>query len=409
MLPAAVDARVEFLSDAWVKEAEAFLREAVATRRGLQGVRFTMCEGFSDAPPGLGAPGNRAAWSLRIADGRVEVGAGEIPDAELRVSGDYQAVTSLAQTVYAAGPEALARARRELAHRAGADAIRISGRLPDEPALQRLLGDLHDHMAARTIENPDHAHRARRLGLEPQLEQLREQGYAVIERAVSEAFADELRERVADEVRRHHPFTTNGLMLRHRMFEEVALHPLACTVAESAVGQGMLLGAMSGTYKEAGPGAIDIHADYPLVREPYPDFGLICVACWALEDWTEQAGPSFVIPGSHRRKRAPRRGDSREGAVPILMPKGSIALWSHGVWHWQGDRSLPGARVAIHVTYNRVFVRQLDDFSALLDESFERNPPAFSTLMGRDDPFGKSSYRGHDGRRFAYAARTLHT
>ena len=103
----------------------------------------------------------------------------------------------------------------------------------------------------------------------------------------------------------------------------------------------MILGAMSGTYKEAGPGAIDLHADYLLVRESYPEFALIAVACWALEDWSEEAGPTWVIPGSHRHRRAPRRGESREGAVPVLMPKGSIALWSHGVWHWQGERALP--------------------------------------------------------------------
>jgi ectoine hydroxylase-related dioxygenase (phytanoyl-CoA dioxygenase family) len=272
-----------------------------------------------------------------------------------------------------------------------------------------LLSDLHDHLAARTVENRDSAHRVRRLGLERQVTELGERGYTVIERAVSEAFADELRERVESEVRAHHPFTTNGLLLRHRLFEEVALHPLVRAVAESAVGQGMLLGAMSGTYKEAGRGLIDIHADYPLVRDPYPEFGLIAVACWALEDWTLEAGPTFVIPGSQRHRRAPRRDDSREGGVPILMPKGSVALWAHGVWHWQGDRSAPGARVAIHVTYNRVFVRPLDDFRTLDEAAFRRNPPAFSTLLGRDDPFGKSSFTGHDGRRFAYAGRMLQT
>jgi ectoine hydroxylase-related dioxygenase (phytanoyl-CoA dioxygenase family) len=315
----------------------------------------------------------------------------------------------MAQSVNGAGEDAMKRARREFKHRAGRGALRVAGDLPANPALLTLLNDLHDHMASLTLESPHYEHRVERLGLTRQLVELRERGYTVIERAVTEAFADELRERVADEVRRHHPLTTNGLLLRHRMFEEVALHPRVCTVAESAVGRGMVLGAMSGTYKETGPGAIDIHADYPLVREPYPEFGLICVACWALDDWTVDAGPTWVIPGSHLRRRAPRRGDSREGAVPIVMPKGSVALWANGVWHWQGDRAAPGARVAIHVTYNRVFVRQLDDFRGVDAAMYARNPPAFSTLMGQDDPFGKSSFRGHDGKRFAFAARTLHT
>ena len=38
------------------------------------------------------------------------------------------------------------------------------------------------YLAARTIENPDFAHRVRRLGLERQVAELAEQGYTVIER-----------------------------------------------------------------------------------------------------------------------------------------------------------------------------------------------------------------------------------
>lgn len=409
MLPAPVDQRFEFLSREWIGAAEAFLRSAIESRPDLRTSTFSLCEAFDAAPPALGAPNDRAAWHFRLSNGSLEVGAGETTNVDLDVRGDYQSVLALAQIVFAAGPEANARGRREVTHRAGNDAVRMSGKMPKDPHVTQLLNELHDYMAARTIENPHFDHRVKRLGLERQVAELKERGYTVIERAVTEAFADELRERVAEEVRRHHPFTTNGLVLRHRLFEEVALHPLVRTVAESAVGQGMLLGAMSATYKEAGPGLIDIHADYPLVRDPYPEFGLIAVACWALDDWSVDAGPTWVIPGSHLRRRAPKRGDARDGAVPIEMPKGSIALWANGVWHWQGERKLPGARVAIHVTYNRVFVRQLDDLRGVTDEMFARNPPAFSTLMGQDDPFGKSSFRGHDGKRFAYAARTLQT
>jgi hypothetical protein len=409
MLPAPVDQRFEFISPGWIAAARTFLQQYVSQHSGLRDAAYSMCEAFDGAPPSFDVPNHRAAWYWRLRNGVLDVDAGEIADADLNIRGDYQHVLSMAQSVNAAGEDAMRRARREFRHRAGREALRITGTLPTAPELLSLLNDLHDHMASLTIENPDYAHRVERLGLARQLVELRERGYTVIERAVTEAFADELRERVADEVRRHHPFTTNGLMMRHRMFEEVAQHPLVCTVAESAVGRGMVLGAMSGTYKEAGPGAIDIHADYPLVREPYPEFGLICVACWALEDWTVDVGPTWVIPGSHLRRRAPKRSDSREGAVPVEMPKGSVALWANGVWHWQGDRSAPGARVAIHVTYNRVFVRQLDDFRGVDETMYARNPPAFSTLMGQDDPFGKSSFRGHDGKRFAYAARTMNT
>ena len=407
MLPVDVRDRVEFLSDGWIDAARRYLEDAVGHDPVLAAGSFSLCESFTDAPPELGLPGDRAVWHFRVHGGQVEVGRGDLENADMRVDGDYQTILAIAQTVHAAGKQAVARAHREMAHRAGHDAVRVTGALPGGKETAKALSGLHEHLAARTIENPDFEHRVRRLGLERHVRELSEQGYTVIERAITEAFADELREVVQREVLAHHPFTTNGLLLRDRMFEEVALHPLAGAAAESVVGRGFLLGAMSATYKEAGPGAIGLHADYPLIRNPYPDFGLIAVACWALDDWTEDVGPTWVIPGSHTRKRAPTKADTREGGVPIICPKGSIALWGNGVWHWQGDRSAPGARVTIHVTYNRLFVRPLDDLSAVDDEMYARNPPAFATLMGCDDPFGKSSFTGHDGARFAYAGRGL--
>src|SRR5262245_55679277 len=119
MMPVDVDERVEFLSPGWVAAAEAFLTREVTERPALRGARLTLCEVFSDAPPGLGAPGNRAVWGFRIADGKVQVAAREIPEADVRVEADYQTVLALAQTVYEAGPDAVARAHRELAHRSG--------------------------------------------------------------------------------------------------------------------------------------------------------------------------------------------------------------------------------------------------------------------------------------------------
>ena len=409
MFPVDVDARCEFGSKQWLDAVAEFLRREVRARPALARTRFVLSEVFTDAPPHLQAPDNRIAWSMHIEHGAAVVHEGEAADADLHITVDYQRILAMGQTVYAAGEAAVARARRELAHRAGGEPSWRRGALPDDPAVATLLGDLHDYLAARTLDNPDLDHRLARLGLAAQATQLAEQGYCVIPNAISETFADELRPLVHRNVRDHHAFTSNGLVLRDRLFEEVALHPLACALAQSAVGLGMLLGAMSGTVKGTGPGAIDIHADYPLVRAPYPDYALIAVACWALDDWTIDAGPTWVIPGSHRLHRPPTRREERSGAVPILMPKGSIALWSHGVWHWQGDRSLAGERVAIHVTYNRVFVRQLDDYSQLDEAVFARNPPAFSTLMGRDDPFGKSSFGGHDGKRFAYAGRMMNS
>jgi hypothetical protein len=409
MQPVDVDERCEFLSAEWIATAAVYLRGVVRAEPALQSVGVSLCEAFEQAPPSVADSDGRAAWHFSLDAGRVDVGQGVTPS-DVHVSGRYQVALGYAQVVHAAGAESVARCHRELAHQFGANALTIDGDLPSNPAVTALLSGLHDHMTARTVDNPNFEHHVRELGITGAVEQLTEQGYAVIGNAISPEFADELCSLAADEVTAHHPLTTNGLMMRDRRFEELALHGRVCALAQSVVGQGMILGAMSATFKKPGPGAIPLHADYPLVRSPYPEFGLIAVAVWAFQDWlSEDVGPTWVVPGSHRHHRPPTKDDDVGGAGPILMPKGSVLIMGHGVWHWQGDRTASDARVAAHVTYNRVFVRQLDDFSRVDKSFYARNPPAFSTLMGQDDPFGKSSYQGHDGKRFAYAGRFVQT
>jgi hypothetical protein len=83
------------------------------------------------------------------------------------------------------------------------------------------------------------------------------------------------------------------------------------------------------------------------------------------------------------------------------MPKGSVTFFTQGVWHWQGERTAPGLRVSMHNAYSRAFVRQADDFTGM-DAVFHRNSPVLSMLAGRDDYFGRTSYRGHDPVRMPF-------
>ena len=111
MKPVDVSERVEFLSDGWIDVARRYLQDAVDTdARPGHREQISICESFTDAPPGLGLPDDRAVWYFSLDDGRVDVGRGELPGADLRVDGDYQTTLSIAQTVYAAGPEAVERA-----------------------------------------------------------------------------------------------------------------------------------------------------------------------------------------------------------------------------------------------------------------------------------------------------------
>ena len=105
-----VTEKFAFASPEWVDIARSVLEELVA-EHGEPGKSYSVCEVFTNAPPGLaGADATTAAWHFRIVDKTVTVGEGEISDADMNVRIDYESVLPVARLVYT--PEILARAER---------------------------------------------------------------------------------------------------------------------------------------------------------------------------------------------------------------------------------------------------------------------------------------------------------
>jgi ectoine hydroxylase-related dioxygenase (phytanoyl-CoA dioxygenase family) len=381
---------LEFLSERWLDEAAKFWRETYPARKAkLGGQPFSVSERFTDAPPRLKLLGD-AAWTLRCDGESVMVARGFDGDADVVVEGDYQAALYLAQFVGLAGPGGAEEMWREAAVMFGKDAFRVRGALPD--AASRLLALFHDHMARRTVENPDLEHRARQLGLAGKIREMDENGYVVLERAISPDFADVLREATRAALPPEQGLLDSWLYLG-RPFERLIVNPLLMTLIDASLGRCAQIATLGALLRGPGPGTIDVHTDYTDVPEPYPEYAMSGVAVWALEDWSVASGPTWIIPKSHRMRRAPRPGEGLDGGVPIEMPKGSVVFFTQGTWHWQGERTEPGERVTLHPHFNRNFLRSIDpkrpDVSLLA-----RNPPRLGEMLGTDDGFDKLTPAG---------------
>lgn len=395
---------VEFLSDAWLDEARKFLeRETAQRRERLGGTPFSVSERFEHAPPHLKLPDDTASWSFAY-DGRgVKVVRGFDAGADLVVEGDYQAALTMAQFVGLLAPGAQEAMLREAGTMFGADAVRIKGAIDNEAARELLLL-LHDHMGRRTVENPDLAHRADRQGLSARIREMEEQGYTIIEHAISPQFADEVRAATLRALLPHQTFSMNWMLYHGREFEQLIQNPLLMTLVDASLGRGAVIASFSSIRKGPGPGVIPIHTDYAHVPEPYPEFAMTGVGVWALEDWKTESGPTWIVPGSHKMRRAPRPGEGHNAAVPIVMPKGSVVYFTHGVWHWQGDRTEPGDRVTLHAHFNRGILRSLEPKKTDV-QMLHRNAPRLGEMLGEDDWFDKMSAAGRDYVRFAYMNR----
>jgi hypothetical protein len=199
----------EFLSDDWREQATRFLEREVAARKAAL-PPFSVSERFTDAPPHLGLPGGAGAWAFRFDGERVAVTAEFDATADVVIEGDYSAALVMAQRVGFGAPSAMAAAWREMTQQFGKDAIRARGHLTD-PAAAALVADLHDHLARRTMDNPDLLHRATRQGLRGNIREMEETGFTVIENAISDEFADEVRDATLRALSDHGQTTLNWM------------------------------------------------------------------------------------------------------------------------------------------------------------------------------------------------------
>jgi len=396
----------ELLSDRWLEEAAKFFREALPMRRPALGGRpFSLSERFTDAPAHLKFPGDVAAWSLRFDGQDVAISRTFDGAADVVLEGDYQAALALAQFVGVLVPGGAEAMWREARQMFGADALRLRGQLADEQA-RTLMGLFHDHMGRRTVENPDLEHRARRMGLSGKIREMEEQGFTIIERAISETFADEVRAAVKGSVQPQQGVSMNWMLYQGIPFERLTLNPMAMTLIDASLGRGAQLASNAAIVRGPGAGLFDIHTDYTDVPEPYPDFAMSGVSVWAFEDWTEASGPTWIVPGSHRMRRAPRKGEGLDQGVPVEMPKGSVVFFTQGVWHWQGHRTDPGERVSLHPHFNRGILRAVEMKRPDV-QMLARNPPRLGEMLGEDDWFDKMTPTGRDYVRLEHM-RQLH-
>jgi len=391
----------EFLSDTWLDRARDYLTRAVKQAGDLQ--PFSLTERFDNAPPHLGFTNNVAQWSLSFDGTGIQVSRQGPESPDILVAGEYQAGLMTAQVVGVRAPGVMAKGFRETEHLFGSDGIRLQGQIND-PRTAELLSLFHDHMARMTVENPDIAHRAKALGMDRHVREVEENGYTVIEGAISPDFADEIREATLRAVWSHGSYQLQWMLYHGPEFERLVQNAPLMTLMDASLGRGAVIASISAIRRGPGPGFIPIHTDYSMIPEPYPDFAMTGVGVWALEDWTVDSGPTWIVPGSHRERRGPKKGEGLDRGIPIEMPKGSVVYFTHGVWHWQGDRTEPGERVSIHSHFNRGILRGLEPKRVDV-QMMHRNPPRLGEMLGEDDWFDKLDEHGRDYLRAGHMAR----
>ena len=242
------------------------------------------------------------------------------------------------------------------------------------------------------------------LGLTSATEQLRDEGYTIVNNAVPVELCKNIREAILElanedkgsyfDISKGDGFSCFHLLGRNPFFADALLNPQLLALAEFLCGADFQLSQLAGSVRFEGAKAMALHMDAQWI--PPTEYNGMFTACLALDDLTEEAGTTKVVPGSHKLMRNPDdlEAAKAEGAIPLEMPVGSLGFWNGFTWHSNYARVLPGERVMLHLTFCRLAYRPVEDYSNLGEEFLKDYPPVMATMLGRHSYFGLANCNG---------------
>ena len=222
------------------------------------------------------------------------------------------------------------------------------------------------------------------LGLRENCRQLAMQGWTIIDKPTSQAFNSRFRDRIK-------ALCPSGggnmLLAKDPLFAEAVMNPYLMAMAEYSVGRGFLLSQVAASIRGKGAPAIGLHADQNWLPAPFPAHNMLLTACWATDGYTKEGGSTLVIPGSNTLHRHPDDGEIARlaGAIPIECAPGSIVIWDGNLWHSNYPRNAEGERIVCHITYTRLMMRPVEDYSAHADHLIEQHGESMAQLLGYED------------------------
>ena len=208
---------------------------------------------------------------------------------------------------------------------------------------------------------------------------------------------------------------TAGLIARSQTIRNLVMTPLILSLVEELFGDNPKFQVNQGQLIAVGPGetAQPTHRDQWLYGQfPFPvGFEAIIQTMWALTPFTKENGATIYVPGSHRLSemtqivREGKRDQldyamnsapetvrfTPEDAIPMLMDRGSVAIWTGKLYHGGGSNVSSAARWGMNIGYTRGWIRpEENQYVSFSPEELDQVDDETARILG----WARSSY-GH--------------
>jgi ectoine hydroxylase-related dioxygenase (phytanoyl-CoA dioxygenase family) len=167
-------------------------------------------------------------------------------------------------------------------------------------------------------------------------------------------------------------------------FLDVAAHPRVLSVVERLLGDyftlmvqnGILNVPQIGDQQNAGSWHRDLNYQHFICSRPLSVSALFCI-----DDFTEETGGTFMLPGSHKTEMFPSEDYVRAHEIGIRAKAGSVLVFDSMLYHRGGNNRSQGARRAINHMYTLPFIKQQIDLPKVLDPKY-RDDPFMARFLG---------------------------
>jgi ectoine hydroxylase-related dioxygenase (phytanoyl-CoA dioxygenase family) len=168
----------------------------------------------------------------------------------------------------------------------------------------------------------------------------------------------------------------SDLVNKDSIFDVCFTHPRVLAAIACVLDSELKLSSLNSRFSLPGSGLQALHADWG--EAVAPGNYAVCNSIWLLDDFTEENGPTRVVPGSHRSGLMPK-DVMPEPTAPhpeeqkIIAPVGTVVVFNSHVWHGGTLNHSAQRRRAMHSYFcRRDQPQQLDQRRYLRKETASR-------------------------------------